>query len=696
MDISSEHPEGHGVAAIAQQVHEIALNSEKPVSLGSATTSNEQENISKLNTPVAERLGIHALMSYYIAEDWEKYTTQADSSFCEDCQWTFHDWGQHIEDSNYNYYRYGTDIDRVKGASAAGCPFCSLLWMAISHKISGGYKSDPSVGISFERRGIGWQVFFNAGEYEEWRSAVEIIPATMLDPANLPALKLRGSSTRGVHAMNKAREWLTKCKHSHPGCGEEVERSLPARLLQFREGNLRLISTDGLDTMTKYAALSHCWGKIKILRLLKENFEAFQISIPISELSKTFRDSLQVITELGLEYIWIDSLCIIQDDSKDWEREAVKMSAVYGCSEVTIAASSSEDGSKGCFYDRQLPLPRLCQLHLTNSEATRTFNVIPFEHWDVALSRLVLSTRGWCYQERRLSPRVLFFTSTHLAWQCKSWGGEEWKTEGVDKVSSFFNVQSPPHAESYWDESIKEYAACKLTFWSDKLIAISGVAKRRQNAVGGEYVAGMWREDLERQLCWTTTSRSAKPQDQYMAPSWSWASTAHPIQAAAKYKDIRDPLVAKVLDVKISLAGSNPIGEIRRGVLKLQCRGLFHGIVAGQTPTLIRFGKYFMRRISFCDYLEVEKIPCYYLPIRRDDSGGFEGLIVKPTYQAQGEYKRIGCFVAQYHKKGGKKIQAKGDVDALSWDDLQFSEADRQLLFVISEGARGPHLVHIV
>ncbi|KUJ18523.1 HET-domain-containing protein, partial [Mollisia scopiformis] len=307
--------------------------------------------------------------------------------------------------------------------------------------------------------------------------------------------------------MNKAREWLGKCKHSHNRCSEDVERSLPTRLLHFKEGVLKLVSTTKLDTKTPYAALSHCWGKIKILRLLKENFETFHTSVPISELSRTFQDSLKVLTELGLEYIWIDSLCIIQDDAQDWEREAVKMSAVYGCSEITLAASSSEDGSQGLFYDRQLPAPRLCQLYIGNST---TFDVIPFQHWSVALSRLVLSTRAWAYQERRLSPRVLFFTSTHLAWQCQTWGAEEWKTEGVDKVSSFFNIQSSPHADTFWDETIKEYAPCKLTFWSDKLIAISGVAKRRQITVGGEYVAGLWREGIERQLCWITVSRGRK------------------------------------------------------------------------------------------------------------------------------------------------------------------------------------------
>ncbi|CZR50149.1 uncharacterized protein PAC_00021 [Phialocephala subalpina] len=407
--------------------------------------------------------------------------------------------------------------------------------MAISYKIGGGSRAeDRSVGISLERRGTGWGVFFNAGEHEEWRLAMNFLPAKQLN----------------------------------------------------------------------------------------------------------------------------------HDDAKDWEREAVKMSAVYDCAEVTIAASSSEDGSKGLFYERQLPFQQLCLLHITKSEQIQTLDVVLFEHWNVSLARLVLSTRAWAYQERRLSPRVIFFTSTHLAWQCKTWGGKKWKTEGVGKVSRFFNLQNQPEAEDFWDETVKEYSASKLTFWSDKLTGISGVARRRQNAVGGEYVAGMWREDLESQLCWLTASRSLRPPAQYMAPSWSWASTAHGIQTAVKYKDIENALVAKVLGVDTSLASDNPMGEVRKGVLKLQCRGLFSGIVGGQTPTLAKFGNCFMRRVSFFDYLETDRWPCYYLPTRKDDRGGFEGLVIKPTYQG----------------KGGKKRKVKGDVDARAWDHVEFSNTDRDLL----------------
>lgn len=134
----------------------------------------------------SESIESTASMDYYVAEDWEQYSKKDDTIFCEDCMWTFPEWGQHLEDSNYNWYRYSTDLDRVQNASLVGCPFCSILWMAISYKIGEGHASDPSVGILLERRGTGWGVFFNAGEHEEWRSAVNFVPAKDLDPGRLP------------------------------------------------------------------------------------------------------------------------------------------------------------------------------------------------------------------------------------------------------------------------------------------------------------------------------------------------------------------------------------------------------------------------------------------------------------------------------------------------------------------------------
>lgn len=127
---------------------------------------------------------INASMSYYIAEDWEQYTEQKITELCDDCQLTFPDLGQFLEvqDEKHNSYRYETNLMRVESAATNRCPFCSLLLMAIKYKIKNAWGEDQSVGVLTEKTRGGLQVFFSAGENDEWRSAMEFAPATKLDP----------------------------------------------------------------------------------------------------------------------------------------------------------------------------------------------------------------------------------------------------------------------------------------------------------------------------------------------------------------------------------------------------------------------------------------------------------------------------------------------------------------------------------
>lgn len=102
-----------------------------------------------------------------------------------------------------------------------------------------------------------------------------------------------------------------------------------------------------LDINTRYAPLSHCWEELPIFKLTIAHLRSLQTRIEIQDLSRTFQDTLQVLAYLGLELLWIDSLCIVQDDPNDWNREYVLISSVYGYSDITIAAASSTDVSQG-------------------------------------------------------------------------------------------------------------------------------------------------------------------------------------------------------------------------------------------------------------------------------------------------------------------------------------------------------------
>lgn len=123
--------------------------------------------------------------------------------------------------------------------------------------------------------------------------------------------------------------WLELCKQLHDECDPPKDRLLPTRLISLKTNEVKLCLSSELKRSQEYVTLSHCWGKQNFETLLSNNIEEFQRNLPPQALSKTFREAIEIAFFLGFQYIWIDSLCIIQDDSEDWAREAALMSTVY-------------------------------------------------------------------------------------------------------------------------------------------------------------------------------------------------------------------------------------------------------------------------------------------------------------------------------------------------------------------------------
>ena len=104
--------------------------------------------------------------------------------------------------------------------------------------------------------------------------------------------------------------------------------------------------------LAHYTTLSHCWGKKRIVTTTKATLGQRKLEVQWPRLSRTFQDAINITRALGIRYIWIDSLCIIQDDKEDWERESAKMAEIYSCSYLNLAATGSADGDGGCFFNR--------------------------------------------------------------------------------------------------------------------------------------------------------------------------------------------------------------------------------------------------------------------------------------------------------------------------------------------------------
>ncbi|OTA01492.1 hypothetical protein A9Z42_0018400 [Trichoderma parareesei] len=190
---------------------------------------------------------------------------------------------------------------------------------------------------------------------------------------------------------------------------------MPTRVIKVGLRRLRLVETSN-GTSGKYVALSHCWGRLtkeQKFCTYQSNMEALKKDIPYKSLPKSFQDAVRVTRALRVPYLWIDSICIIQEDEGDWKSEASKMEQVFSSAYCTIAASSATSSLDGFLGERK---PRACVSIRTSRGPLYLAEAIDDFHEHVEKS--VLSTRGWVLQERALSRRTIYFTSTQVYWEC--------------------------------------------------------------------------------------------------------------------------------------------------------------------------------------------------------------------------------------------------------------------------------------
>jgi hypothetical protein len=305
------------------------------------------------------------------------------------------------------------------------------------------------------------------------------------------------------------------------------------------------------------------------------------VAISFGEMSKSFKDAIVVTRTLGIRYLWIDSLCICQDDYKDWEKEAAKMGSVYSNSYLTISITGAKDGTIGCFV-RRIPKDYVKLAH-TSKDGTQgdllafvlSFGYEAFNSEYIAMDEEPLSDRGWCFQERVLSRRIVHFATDQMYFECmEGFRGES----GLYLSRRYYCVHGS--GDSYlprqrihstnpdmdeWYALLWGYCPRKLTKDSDKLPALSGIAEFFSKRLNDQYVAGIWRKSMIEGLLWQGIDLTKALENG--SPSWSWASV-NGIPASGLY-DRWEPL-ATVLDYHVELEGQNPYGGVKSGWIKLE------------------------------------------------------------------------------------------------------------------------------
>lgn len=519
--------------------------------------------------------------------------------------------------------------------------------------------------------------------------------------------RLAPTHTDSEESLSFATSQYQDCVQEHEECRRGTDPSwLPTRLIDIGcvedtadgEGSsARLVTTRDLDRPTRYCTLSHCWGKAQVVKLLKSNLDAFLGGLPVSELPKTFRDSLCVARRLGIRYIWIDSLCIIQDDGEDWLSEASQMHSVYSNSDCNICATSASDSSQGLFVERKPDALDPCDVWIPWLDASGTFRIVDVTMWKEEIGRSPLHTRAWVVQEHLLSPRQLHFGAKQVSWEClRAMSSEQYPGGLPPEIPNLeyysrrqlhrapplpprnggmnpkWATRAPKNLLTSWTHVVQSYMNAGLSHMSDKAIAFAGIAQRFGAIMGDESVAGIWRKNAAFGLLWRVDycrqgdgSPSWRP-DVYRAPSFSWMSVEGSIDMGAHELAKEDGSNVKVkvlsLDMTESRGVVSPGASIRLDcVIKpLKIRRHFSGSGV-QWLARFRHGK---PQLGFClsmagtVLMDVDKdygdATLYCMTIRAQDDDAFiSGLVLEEvTGEARGVFRRIGYFQAGGIDKG--------------------------------------------
>ncbi|KAH7134989.1 heterokaryon incompatibility protein-domain-containing protein [Dendryphion nanum] len=519
-----------------------------------------------------------------------------------------------IRDSKYpahqepvHWWTHSSWADFLQAAKT--CRLCALILSEMQDTTREDYWKTTQLGIRFTAYGKSMlevtcvemkkQAKLNVGMNHE-----DLLRAPS-SSCNLFTTRLISPQAGSPRNISTIEQWLSICKNTHKKCTlnstnltDPPTRHLPTRVLDVGSIGSPFIHLDlPLDTDTApYAALTYCWGLGNTYTTTNENLSQHlsPSGIKIADLPATLRDAVELTRLLGIKYVWIDALCIIQQDRDDWIREAATMNTVYSRALLTISATATFSASDGIFKQRPKKLDQFAELPWPqdNNQDPLSIIIAPRFQGDAEIATLPHSNRGWTFQERALSSRVVHFGTEQCYWECRElctaedidpsqggyYAGDRFyklrnmllgpvsssDTENpMTANSSTTDTKQPLSKEEKqsqeeqqeqqeddiaslhdtWAWIISHFSTRALTNPTDIFPALSGIATLFASLPPtpsplGTYVAGMWQHQLHRNLLWRSSRTSNPPMphhrpEPYRAPSWSWASVSGPITCPA-------------------------------------------------------------------------------------------------------------------------------------------------------------------
>jgi Heterokaryon incompatibility protein (HET) len=584
------------------------------------------------------------------------------------------------------YSAYPT-LAQLRAAAHEGCHLCTLILTCLT---SARYES------SHERiLGLGVPATFSVNDKTVIKIDVEVMAHPMpvwltveIDhcPAHLSGMLSRHMPIKGSivttscpvqfssPAEDIARFWLEDCCVTHELCKSETPL-LPKRVVDVVSGLEPFLFITQCQP-GRYAALSYCFGIVPVLTTTGKTLHERQASIPMTFLPQTVRDAVIWTRQLGLQYLWIDSLCILQDSQSDWEVELSTMADIYRDATVTIAATAAQHAGSGCSPVRNklqlapfTPLPGIA-IEADFGRDAWIFRAGPLEK------------RGWAFQEIQLSRRVLRCGGEELAWQCRTHSYLE-SVPGRSVYPNTINRDASPRTtlstrplddtrnmDSFttfqrWYQMVEAFSSRKLTYLEDKMPAFSGIARHFAQHIWQDkdpslitikseynttlaqgiaappksrppfrYLCGLWHNNFLQGLLWRCVDPGSPIP--YRGPTWSWVSR----ESRIKYNTHRlrtDDFSAQVLDVDVTVPGLNPYGRVSSG--KVTMLGSAAPIPSGacEDESGTQFKKHF-RHSLYWDLEGAPQLGCILFKLHEQNS-----LILAPEKRCHaGTYRRVG------------------------------------------------------
>ncbi|OQV02946.1 hypothetical protein CLAIMM_08057 [Cladophialophora immunda] len=422
-----------------------------------------------------------------------------------------------LSDDGYKHFNWY----RIQEMAAFGCALCRAIW-DVTESQDWDHEEDGSVTQDEIR------IFANAthrsSSAESRLSRRNIFENDadhgIADPASGLVPGRRESKELHPIMVSKIRRWLDDCLNKHPSCPRSCSPDLPRRVLDVGTDNSTARPRNSLaNEKAQYASLSYCWGSgDKHVATTNSNLRDHSVALP-RQLPKTISDAIQVCRKIGIRYLWIDALCIIQDDRSDMLDQIAKMGSIYKNSTLTIVAASAERVTDG-FLSNASPNEPSTQLPIFIDDSTcgTVYLRMQDSHFIYSSDEPVFQ-RAWTFQELLLSPRALIFDSSQITLKCIgegfqpvldtyvnfNFGCSDLPVSIFGLVDKNFARRNTQESREYylkvtqnqiWTTVIYEYSQRDLTFFDDRLPAIAGIAAELANVWDDVYLAGFWKKTI--------------------------------------------------------------------------------------------------------------------------------------------------------------------------------------------------------